>query len=89
MIIGAEFSYEGSFTTATDYERKELTIRASIYGYTIQRVLDFREIPAFIEYLENNDKFQLNNTIYVAPTERWKQFFIDGLKSAMNQEESE
>lgn len=82
MIIGATFSYEGSFTTSYVESLDSLAIRTSVYGNTVVRVLKLKELPAFIEYLENNDSFMLNGVIRVEPKAKWKQLLIDDLKDA-------
>lgn len=79
MIIGALFSYDGSFTTTT-YD-KMLFIRTVIHGRELKRAIKLVELPAFIEYMENNNLFYLDGGIKVELNDIQRRYFLESLKS--------
>lgn len=78
MIIGAIFSYDGSFVTMPCAET--LVIRAVVLGLPIERTIDLVELPAFIEYMENNSMFYIDGGIKVELNDIQRRYFVESLK---------
>ena len=79
MIIGALFSYDGSFTTTTCDGM--LVISTLIHGQRLKRTIEPAELPAFIEYMENNSLFYLDGEIKVELNDIQRGYFLESLKS--------
>lgn len=78
MIIGALFSYDGSFVTMPCGET--LVIRTIIHGHPLERTIELVELPAFIEYMENHTFFYLDGEIKVELNVIQRRDFIESLK---------
>lgn len=78
MIIGALFSYDGSFVTMPCAQT--LVIRTVVRGHALERTIELAELPAFIEYMENNSLFYLDGGIKVELNDIQRRYFIESLK---------
>ena len=78
MIIGALLSYDGSFVTMPC--DKTLVIRTVVRGHALERTIELAELPAFIEYMENNSLFYLDGGIKVELNDIQRRYFLESLK---------
>lgn len=83
MIHGGTISMRGSFTTCPDCRRRQLVITVVIFGRTFVRSLLLLEIPGFIEFMENNDRFQVFDDVYVTLEDKQKKAFIEDLRHSV------
>lgn len=81
MIVEAELFEQGAVTTLHCSDTNTLTITVHLRGRTFKRSdLTLVELPAFIEYMECNDTFQLTDFFYVRITGKSKGIFLNDLR---------